>query len=278
MPNDYEKRLLRVLEHIHDNPAGDLSLDALADVAALSRFHFHRVFRALLGETTAQAVRRIRLARASALLVQSEEPIPSIARSIGYPNQHSFARAYGEFFGMTPAAFRNRGELRPIPRNQPQKVTIMHPVTIRDEGSRRLAAVPHSGPYIDIGRAFERLSAILGARGQFGGGRMVGVFYDDPSSVAPDALRSHAGYEIAGFHPIEAPLETITLHPGRHAVMTYTGPYAGLHAAYDQFYSTWLPKSGEEPADQPPFEVYLNTPMTAAPEELVTEIHMPLKG
>ncbi len=39
MPSDYENRMLRVLEHIHANPAGDLSLDALADVAAMSRFH-----------------------------------------------------------------------------------------------------------------------------------------------------------------------------------------------------------------------------------------------
>jgi phage tail sheath gpL-like len=37
MANSYEMRILRVLEHIRDNPAGDLSLDALADVAAMSR-------------------------------------------------------------------------------------------------------------------------------------------------------------------------------------------------------------------------------------------------
>ena len=47
----YEARLLRVIDDIHANPAGDLSLDALADVAALSRFRFHRVFRAMTGET-----------------------------------------------------------------------------------------------------------------------------------------------------------------------------------------------------------------------------------
>jgi len=68
-----------VLDHIHDNPAGDLSLDALADVAAMSRFHWHRVFHAMTGETAAQAVRRIRLHRAAVLLVQSELPLADIA-------------------------------------------------------------------------------------------------------------------------------------------------------------------------------------------------------
>ena len=52
--NVTENRMIRVLDHIHDNPAGDLSLDALADVAAMSRFHWHRVFRAITGETAAQ--------------------------------------------------------------------------------------------------------------------------------------------------------------------------------------------------------------------------------
>ncbi|MEO5619329.1 MAG: AraC family transcriptional regulator, partial [Cypionkella sp.] len=47
MTQSYETRLLRVLDYIHDNPAGDLTLDALAEVAALSRFHFHRVFHAM---------------------------------------------------------------------------------------------------------------------------------------------------------------------------------------------------------------------------------------
>ena len=48
-----ERRLQRVVEHIHDHPAGDLSLDALADVAAPSRFHFRRVSAAGVGETAA---------------------------------------------------------------------------------------------------------------------------------------------------------------------------------------------------------------------------------
>jgi len=53
MPSPYETRILRVLAYIHDNPTADLSLDRLADVAAMSRFHWHRVFRAMTGETCA---------------------------------------------------------------------------------------------------------------------------------------------------------------------------------------------------------------------------------
>ena len=77
---------------------------------------------------------------------------------------------------------------------------------------------------------------------------------------------------------VGAPLEQVTLPAGRHAVLTYQGPYAGLPAAYDQLFGLWLPQSGEEPADSPVFEIYLNSPMDTAPDDLLTEICLPLKG
>ncbi len=54
MANDHENRLMRILDHIHDHPAGDLPLDTLADVAACIRFHRHRACRAVTGKTAAR--------------------------------------------------------------------------------------------------------------------------------------------------------------------------------------------------------------------------------
>ncbi len=111
MAGSYEKRLMRVLEYIHANPAGDLSLDRLADVAAMSRFHWHRVFHAMTGETCAQATRRIRLHRAACWLVQTGDPVAEVAKKSGYPSAQSFTRAFGEVFGMSPGKFRKRGDM-----------------------------------------------------------------------------------------------------------------------------------------------------------------------
>jgi AraC family transcriptional regulator len=279
MTNANEKRLLRVLDHIHDNPAGDLSLDALSDVAAMSRFHWHRVFRAMTGETLAQAVRRIRMQRASYLLVMTEDPLPHIAASVGMENLSSFTRCFTEAFLMSPTTFRKRGELRPFARIPTPRRPPMYPVTIRTEAAIRLAAVPHKGAYFEVSRAFQKLSAVMASRDLFrNAGRMIAVFYDDPQSVAEPDLRSHAGFEIKGKSDLSAPLEDVTLPAGRQAVLTYKGPYAGLPAAYDELFGLWLPQSGEEPADTPSFEVYLNSPMDVAPEDLITELHLPLKG
>ena len=278
MANEYERRLQRVVDHIHDHPAGDLSLDALADVAALSRFHFHRVYTAVVGETAASTVRRMRLHRAAVALVQGSDPVPVIARAVGYPQIASFTRAFAGHHGLTPAAFRNRGELRPFPLLSAKKGTLMYPVITRIDPARRLAAVAHKGPFPEINRAFEKLGSTVAARGFYGRlGHMVGVYYDSPADVKPADLRSHAGLEAPADLPINAPLVEVTLPAGRLAVLTFTGPYAGLPAAYDQLMGIWLPQSGEVPADAPIFEVYLNSPMDTAPEALVTEVCLPLQ-
>ena len=63
---------------------------------------------------------------------------------------------------------------------------------------------------------------------------------------------------------------------GRHAVLRHRGPYAELHHAYNWLFGTWLPTSGEVPADRPVFEEYLNNPRELPPEEWLTEINLPL--
>jgi AraC family transcriptional regulator len=106
---------------------------------------------------------------------------------------------------------------------------------------------------------------------------MVGVYYDDPEATAPADLRSLAGVVVDDAMTIDAPLEDVRLPQGRYAVMHYKGPYSGLAAAYKHMYGVWVPNSGEELGDHPPIEVYLNNPQDTAPDELLTDVCVPLK-
>ncbi|NOD62332.1 MULTISPECIES: GyrI-like domain-containing protein [unclassified Ruegeria] len=277
MPTSYEDRVLRVLAYIHDNPAGDLSLDVLADVAAMSRFHWHRVFRALTGETCAQAVRRVRLHRAATWLVQSDRAISDIALSVGYPNPSSFARAFSEAYGSSPAAFRKAGQFRPAHPDFKTGGYPMHPVTTRTEPARRVVALPHKGAYSEIGRSFEAFGAMCESRRLWPQtGPVLALYFDSPDDVPEDQLRSYAGAEYRGEDTPEG-LDELSIPGGKTAVLTYKGPYSGIAAAYHSLFGNWLPESGEEPADQPCYEIYLNDPRDTAPEDLLTEICLPLK-
>lgn len=277
MANDYEKRLLRVLEHVYENLEGDLSLDTLADVAALSRFHFHRVFTAVTGETLAHFIRRVRLHRAANMLLADDTPLEAISAAVGYPNTRSFARAFQDAFGRTPREFRKYARpLPPLVLSQTGE-TQMYDVSIQDQPERRLAVIHHQGDYMGIGKKFEQVGTTVMARGLGAQvGAMVGLYLDDPQNVAVEDLRSVAGMEIAEGAPIDAPLEEMRVAGGKHAVLKHVGPYAGLAAAYQYLFGEWLASSGEMPREAPPFELYVNNPMDTAPEDLVTLVGVPL--
>ncbi|MEO0912819.1 MAG: AraC family transcriptional regulator [Pseudomonadota bacterium] len=278
MSEVYEKRLLRVLDYIHANPGADLSLDALADVAAMSRYHWHRVFAAMTGETLAEATRRVRLHRAACWLVQTDWPLAEVARKVGYTNQQSFTRIFREGYGTTPGAFRNRGELRPLLLRKDKGEYPMFPVEITTMEPRTLAAERHKGPYLEVGAAFERVSTVFTSRDAWKHATgMMGLYYDDPKAVPEAELQSHAGVVVGDAAHVPEGLDTVEVAGGRVAVMHHKGPYAGLKAAYDYLYGEWLPASGEEPRDAPAMEVYLNNPMDTAPDELLTDVCLPLK-
>ncbi len=278
MSKSYEKRLMRVLDYIHANPAGDLSLDNLADVAAMSRFHWHRVFQAMTGETCAKAIRRIRLYRAACWLIETDDPVAVVAKRCGYPNGQSFSRAFHGAFGLPPALFRKRGDLTspylPIKKGE----YPMFPVEVLNAPKRRLAAKAHIGPYPEIGSAFQQLAAVFTSRGLWDQAQgMVAICYDDPEVVAPENLKSHAGVIVRPEFAVPEGLEPVDVPDGKMAVMHYKGPYAGLKAAYDYLYCDWLGHTGEELRDAPCFEVYLNDPMDTNPDDLLTDICVPLK-
>ncbi len=278
MANTYEDRMIRVLDYIFDNPTGDLSLDALADVAAMSRFHWHRVFVAMTGETCAQAVRRVRLARGAGMLVQTDDRIEDIAKNVGYGSIQAFSRAFRAAYGVAPDQFRQRGDMR-SPLLKPNVGDYpMFPVEITQTPACKLVGVPHTGNYLEIGKAFEHVTAVIAARNLWPDVRgMGGLYYDDPASVDEASLRSFAGLYLADRAAAPDGLELRDAPSGKMAVMHYKGPYAGLAAAYQYLFGVWLPQSGEEIADAPALEVYLNNPRDTAPDDLLTDVSIQLK-
>lgn len=279
MAVNYKDRLQRVLTAMHLQPAADLDLDQLADIAALSRFHFHRLFTAMTGETPAEALRRIRLNKAAHALVQGRLDVAAIGRSVGYADPVAFGRAFRLAYGVTPTAFRRRGQAMALQARTQTTGDPMFPISLLDEPAREAVGLLHHGPYGEIGRTYAALEPELGAQGLWPQSQgLIAVYYDDPARTVPAALRSLAGVLVPIGTPVAAPLQRVPLPGGRHAVLTLRGPYTGLQAAYDWLFGVWLTTSGETPADAPSWELYLNTPMNTAPDDLLTEIHLPLAG
>lgn len=252
-------------------------MERLAGIACLSSYHWHRIYRAIYGETLAATVKRLRLHRAAGEIVRTELAVSEIAKRSGYPNLQSFNRIFKSVYGMPPARYRKEGSHAAFQPSPDGKTKAMFDVTIRKIAPIELIGVAHSGPYMQIGKAFETLFGTLYARGLARPDmRMIGLYLDDPDIVPAEQLRSIACVTGSAEVSAEAPFERRRIDGGDYAVLRHKGPYADMHKAYQWLYAEWLPKSGRQLKDSVMFEEYLNNPREVPPTELLTEIHMPL--
>jgi AraC family transcriptional regulator len=114
---EYIARINRVIDHIDRHLDADLTLAGLADVACFSRFHFHRIFSALVGETVGDYLKRVRLQNAAMRLVNNpRESVTDIALACGFSSPSVFARAFKERFGVSASAWRAAGGRPPTAR------------------------------------------------------------------------------------------------------------------------------------------------------------------
>jgi AraC-like DNA-binding protein len=102
------RRISALLRHIEKHAEEPVALDELAAMAAMSKYHFLRVFQAVTGMTPYQFVLNCRMRRAATRLRTSAEPISQIAYAAGFGDLSTFNRRFRDTFGLSPKAFRVR--------------------------------------------------------------------------------------------------------------------------------------------------------------------------
>jgi AraC family transcriptional regulator len=289
---EHEERIEHVIRHIAANLDEPFDLRDLADRVCLSRFHFHRIFQALTGETVGELARRLRLERAARQLRTSDTPITELAFDAGYSTHEAFIRAFRAAFGCTPSTMRRKleydGQL-PTPNgfhygDQSQirfvasQGDIAMKVEIRQLEPRKAVCMSHQGPYFMIGQTFGRLGAWLEETG-IETGHGLGIYYDDPEVTPAAELRSDAGMFVPdNFATNDPRVHVVDIAGGTYAVGTHVGPYDGLPNAWSEMVGKWLPASGYAFGASPGFEVYLDDCSKVPAAELRTEICVPVKA
>jgi AraC family transcriptional regulator len=280
----YSKRIDRVLEFLAAHLDEPLDVHRLAEEAHLSAYHFHRVYVAMMGETLAETLRRRRLHVAAVSLISSSWTIAKIADRAAYGSVQAFSRAFRDAYGLAPAQYRLHGKLSSALRHASQptiKEKIMFSlseVSIKQIPSVRVVALEHRGDYQAIGHSFEKVAAWAAGKGFLHDTiRSFGIYYDDPMSKPKHELVSDACVEAPIHIEGDGNVRAVQTPGGKCAVFEFTGPYAELEKPYRWLYDTWLPQSGEEPRDAPPYEEYLNDARSTPPSQLKTAICIPLK-
>lgn len=281
----YTRGIERVLSHLQAvieqrQPLPDLS--DMAALAHLSPFHFHRIYRALTGETPGNTVARLRLALAAGLLGRGHS-VTDVALSVGYESPQALARAFRTRLGVAPGALRGdptAAEAQVARLGMPPSPPdVRLQVAVRQVEPFEVVVLRRRGAFEELDAGFGRLFGWALRTGLADHlERLVGIPLSDHRDVAPRAHLFECAMAFGKRAPaVPAGWSLRTLGGGAHAVLRHVGPYEGIEDAVDRLLGQWLPRSGREPAEAPLFHHYLDDPEQVPAPILRADIYLPLQ-
>lgn len=305
----YVERVNRAIDFVVTRigePRESLKLDEVARAAGLSPFHFHRVFQAMMDETPADFVKRVRLERAMAMMWLSPGrrrlSLTRVAMACGFSSSSDFSRCFKQRYGASPREFdvdawraAHGGELEAVTRmaatngeslrleRLPSAATRANPdkfaVRIRDLPERTVAYIRVRRPYEGdaVVRATGRLIA-WAERNGFAGGQWLGYQWENPEITRLEDCAYHIAVEVPDrqFTP-KGEIGRFRFPPMVVAQVEVRGGIDLELRALQWLFGAWLPRSGYVPDDQPCFEAFIGRPFGHGMEHFELFVHLPVK-
>ena len=291
---DYVDRINRAIDHVVRHVDQPLRLEDVAQAACFSPHHFHRIFRALVGETVHEFVKRVRLEQALALMShQRRMPLTEIALACGFASSSDFSRSFRQRYGVAPRAFdlsahrqagRERLQTSVVPAER-HRLAPLPPganpdgfeVRLRQLPPRRVAYLRVFKPYggHGVAEACQQLLAWARARG-LAGGQWLGYQWDDPDLVPLEHCRYDVGLELPAGAEVDGAVSLYRFPAMTVAELDIVGPVDLEMRALDWLFRTWLPRSGHAPDHQPCFEAWIGEPFAHGYEHFELRLQLPV--
>lgn len=303
LENEYKSRINKTLDYIDLNIANQFTLDELAEIATFSKFHFHRIFQALVGETPFQFILRVRLEKAATLLVShKKESISEIAYGCGFTDISIFSRNFKKYFSITASQYRQNKESNLSQVNSKiqqaedriqryfctssntikwkTSMKLNKSVEVKELPKMTLAYIRHIGPYKGDEKLFEnlwnKLFAWAGPRNLIGGPnfKSLVIYHDDPNVTVEDKLRMSVCITVSKDTKVDGEVGKMELESAKYVIARFEVTAEQFQEAWQWVYGQWLPTSGYQPDDKPCFEMYPEEPKEG---KFVVDICVPIK-
>ena len=297
-PLDYADRINRAINFVLNNLDRPIRLEQVARVACFSPFHFHRIFRSLIGESLNEFVKRVRLECALAMMsrkiwkTKRHLSLTDIAFATGFNSSADFARSFKGRYGVPPSRFdiasyrANRREEWQVTVNGAKAHLLdrLKAGTNPDGFEVAIRHLPARGvAYMRVldcfrpGAVFEVVSRLVQwaeARG-VADGQWLGYMWDNPEITASNRCRYDVAVEV-GSVPSGPEVSYLRFPEMKVAEVKICGSIELELRALDWLYGTWLPGSGYVPAEQPGFEAWIGRPFAHGTEYFEFFIQLPV--
>lgn len=309
----YTAAVNRAIDHVLLNLAEPLSLERVAEAAGFSVFHFHRIFRSMVGESLNDFIKRVRLESSVSLLTQSvrssrkQKSLTEIAFACGFSSSSDFSRSFKQRYDISPSQFdvelfreKQRDTWQSVIEspNQRYQLNPLAPGENPDEFQVRLRTLPaRTVAYLRIADSFRENVVYEGAMNMvrwaedndLAGGQWLGYMWDDPEVVAHQLCRYDIGLEVS--ENFALPFDKTGNHTelakeiGRFefkemmvAELAICGSIDLEMRALDWLFGTWLPTSNYAPVNLPSFEAWSGRPFEHGLEHFELNIQIPVSA
>jgi DNA gyrase inhibitor GyrI/AraC-like DNA-binding protein len=294
---EYLERINRVVDYICEHLDQDVSLDTLAGVACFSEFHFHRIFRSLMGETVGEFTSRLRMERAISRMRRSNQAaLNEIALECGFNSLSNFSRSFKKRYGKSPThanmdellKLSKIGQAYPIPSRYylqefpEDELDLDFPVQVSWRDHIDIAYVRCYGLYVDGQQgidAYGRLMAWAEREGfRTPESKVIGMSPDDPE-VTPLA-KCRYDLCITIDRPIQPQGEIgyARVPAGCYATHHCKGDITVFERAWNYFFKVWFPASGYEPSHRPAMEIFHSRPEEVGWEYFDIDCCVPIRS
>jgi AraC family transcriptional regulator len=290
----YRRRINRVIDHIQGHLSEPLPLERLARLAHFSPFHFHRIFRSLVGEPLHTFVRRLRLERALFQMAHGPKAtLTEIALRCGFASSTDFSRAFKQVYGFSPrhysrTRFLEHSKIRqdllanagynlgalPNPAN-PDRFRVR----LVDRPAQRIAFVRVIGGYDadKIMGGFNRLMAWGTRHGLVPGAELIGMSLDDPDITPMKKYRFDWCLALPPHLEPDGEASLGRIPAGRFAAIHCHGDIYKVDRAWRHLFNAWLPRSSYQPTHEPALEVFRGHPVEVGWETFDIDCYLPVK-
>lgn len=273
--NQYHKSINKVLDYIDEHLGENPDLETLSGIANISTFHFHRIFKAIIGENLGKYIKRIRLEYVASKLRSSEYTLSSLAEKTGYNSEQALSKAFKKHFGMPPSTFKfTSGQW--VKKNNSQlsprlcKISNKHIIYIR--------IIDNYGAPESYSDAWKKLYIYTVLHGWYSNeSESLGISFDDPSITVGEKCRFYACVSVEEKVKTSGIFASKTIDGGLYAIFTLKGAYSGLTELYKEIWFSWFPESKYRLRKGIFFEKYLNNPHQVKEEDILTEIYIPVR-
>jgi AraC family transcriptional regulator len=284
--NYYEYKVREVITYVHDNPDGELNIKALSEKFNISYFHFQRIMRAALNEPLGNYINRVRLNKSAQLIRESGESISEIAGKSGYNDLSAFSKSFVKEFGMSPNEYRLNVENSvnidvDFHFNNSRVVDSKLNPKIKVFQAKKIIYVEVKGRYGgESGTTAWNMIERFAAKAKIitWNPEIFCIYYDDPDIVGENncnydcCLTVRKKVEPDGFVNVKE------LEGGKYLVFRYKGPYDSLWDVYNLLYRDYIILLDKyQLRDAPVLEKYIRYSEKTKPENLITEICLPIE-